>query len=235
MTFMLSSGSAEMRERRQRGNYLLRHGSRQRIGYRARVASEAAYFAKFDRSFRRPVTTSPQAPKRRGARMFGDARRSRQRARFRSREPPLNASETMMRFSKTSATAFALLATTSCGGPPVLCRTVTDCDRLDGKRVQVIGIYRALPHPKGAVRGELEPVMARVDLDGRAGPYLEPFWNKRAARDADEMRKSDGKRVRVTGTYHSLQPRNPADPPNVEAQAMGGACVSDIEELVLAE
>ena len=124
----------------------------------------------------------------------------------------------------------AIVALAACSRPPAsLCRTPAECAAFDGKRVTVVGIYRALPHPKGAVRGESEPILARVDLGSGEGPYLEPFYKPAARRNDGELKRLDGKRVRVTGVYYPEQPRNPADPPY--AAAMGGSCIADIEEL----
>jgi hypothetical protein len=117
--------------------------------------------------------------------------------------------------------------------PAPICRTSAECAALDGKRVTVLGTYRALPHPKGAVRGETEPILARIDVSPGDGPYLEPFWNARAQRDAAELRRFDGKRVHVTGTFHAVQPRDPSSPPY--AEAMGGSCLSDVEGIVPAD
>jgi hypothetical protein len=133
---------------------------------------------------------------------------------------------------KRAILSIAMLAVcAACNRPPAaLCRTPVECQGFDGKRVSVVGVYRALPHPKGAVRGETEPVIARVELaGGKDGPYLEPFWRPAARRDDAELRRLDGKRVRVTGVYHRVQPRNPSDPPY--AEAMGGSCIADIEEI----
>lgn len=130
-----------------------------------------------------------------------------------------------------AALACALLLT-ACTPAATPCRSVAECERLDGRRVSIVGVYRALPHPKGAARGDATPVLARVDLDA-AGPYLEPFWSARAARDAAELRRLDGKRVRVSGVFHKTQPRNPDDPP--QAEAMGGPCLSSVQGLALDE
>jgi hypothetical protein len=89
-----------------------------------------------------------------------------------------------------------------------------------------------LPHPKGAVRGDGKPIYARVDLD-TTGPFLEPFWSRHSERDADELRRLDGKRVRVKGIYHKRMPPNPEDPP--QAEAMGDACLSSVQDLELDE
>jgi hypothetical protein len=128
-------------------------------------------------------------------------------------------------------TLLAILLLVACTRPPANpCRSSTECAGFDGKRVTVVGVYRALPHPKAAVRGETQPVLARVELDADGeGPYLEPFWSPAAARDAAELARLDGQRVRVTGVYYKVQPRNPGDPPY--AAAMGGPCIADIEEL----
>jgi hypothetical protein len=126
----------------------------------------------------------------------------------------------------------ATFALAACRGAPGVCKTTADCGAFDGKRVTVVGIYRALSHPKGEVRGEKEPVMARVDIGSGDGPYLEPFYKSAARRSDVELARFDGKRVRVTGVYYREQPRNPDDPPH--AEAFGGPCIADIEELSLA-
>lgn len=132
------------------------------------------------------------------------------------------------------ATMLAVMALACNRTTPDLCRTSSECGAFDGKRVTIVGVYHALPHPKGAVRGETQHILARVDLDGGSdGPYLEPFWRATAHRDDAELAQLNGQRVRVTGVYHSVQPRNPDDPPH--AAAMGGSCIADVEEITRIE
>jgi hypothetical protein len=67
------------------------------------------------------------------------------------------------------------------------------------------------------------PRAVRIELEDDAGPFLEPFWSKRAIRPQSEIDQYLGKRVRVIGLYHKKMPRNPDDPPY--ASAVGGPCI----------
>jgi hypothetical protein len=98
---------------------------------------------------------------------------------------------------------------------------VADCNARDGARVTVIGVYR---YEAMGPRFEPDvPHAVRVELDDGVGPFLDPYWSKRAVRAPAEIERYLGKRVAVTGRYHKDMPRNPDDPPY--ASAMGGPCV----------
>ena len=58
---------------------------------------------------------------------------------------------------------------------------------------------------------------------------LEPYWHKQAVRPEVEVSRYLGKKVRVTGRYHRVQPKNPDDPPH--ASAMGGPCIYPVESI----
>jgi hypothetical protein len=75
------------------------------------------------------------------------------------------------------------------------------------------------------------PRAVRIELEDDVGPFLEPFWSKRAIRPQSEIDQYLGKRVRVIGLYHKKMPRNPDDPPY--ASAVGGPCI-EVETIALA-
>jgi len=114
---------------------------------------------------------------------------------------------------------------------PPICTTLADCNARDGVRIAVVGVYRHYPDLPGFDYSEA-PRAVRIELDDGLGPFLDPFWSKRALRPQSEIDQHLGRRVRVTGLYHKNMPRNPDDPPY--ASAMGGPCI-EVETIELAD
>lgn len=112
------------------------------------------------------------------------------------------------------------------------CTAIATCDAHDGQDVTVVGVYGLFPDQPGIDYTGV-PRAVRITVDDGVGPFLAPYWHKDAIRPADEVGRFQGKRVRVTGRYHRVQPRNPDDPPH--ASAMGGPCVHPIESIELAD
>ena len=109
------------------------------------------------------------------------------------------------------------------------CTTVAECKGHDGKRVAVVGVYTLHESNPNRKLDDDSPKPVRLVLAGEKGPFLEPFWHKDAVRPKDEVAKYQGKTVRVTGTFHAQQPRDPSAPPH--AAAMGGSCVHPVESI----
>jgi len=105
---------------------------------------------------------------------------------------------------------------------PPICTTLAECNARDGARIAVVGVYRLSPDLPGIDYSEA-PRAVRIELDDGLGPFLDPFWSKRAIRPQSEIDQHLGRRVRVIGVYHKDMPRNPDDPPH--ASAMGGPCI----------
>lgn len=103
-----------------------------------------------------------------------------------------------------------------------ICTTLADCNARDGMRITVVGVYRFYPDQPGIDYSEALRAV-RIELDDGLGPFLDPFWSRRAIRLQSEINQHLGKRVRVIGLYHKDMPRNPDDPPH--ASAMGGPCI----------
>jgi hypothetical protein len=140
---------------------------------------------------------------------------------------------------KLALRAMVLLAGCSAGGPPPptsgdvpRCRTVVECDAHDGDEIEVVGTYRFFPDQPGVDYTGV-PRAVRVELDGGAGPLLEPYWHPDAVRSASETERFLGREVRVRGRYLTQQPRNPDDPP--QASALGGSCIHPVETIELAD
>jgi hypothetical protein len=105
---------------------------------------------------------------------------------------------------------------------PPICTTLADCNARDGTRIAVVGLYQYDLDLPGVDYSEW-PRAVRIALDDGLGPFLDPFWSKRAIRPKSEIDQHLGRRVRVIGLYHKNMPRNPDDPPH--ASAVGGPCI----------
>jgi hypothetical protein len=132
---------------------------------------------------------------------------------------------------RSAATAACALAACSSGGSRErlpICTTVAACAANDGKSVTVVGTYRLYPDLPGFDYTGI-PRAVQIALDDGPGPFLEPYWNQAAIRPDAEVTRYLGKKVRVTGRYYRVQPRNPDDPP--QASAMGGPCIHPVDRI----
>lgn len=109
---------------------------------------------------------------------------------------------------------------------PVTCTTITECRELDGKRVEVLGVYTPwLPGGSGPTHH------IKITLDDSTGPFLEAGHDPRHRRTEAEIRRFSGKRVRVVGTFVRSMPQTKPD----HMQQLAGSCISDIDTLELVE
>jgi hypothetical protein len=104
----------------------------------------------------------------------------------------------------------------------LICTTLADCDARDGLRIAIVGVYRFYPDLAGFDYSKA-PRAVRIELNDGLGPFLEPFWSKRAIRPQSEIHRFLHKRVCVVGYYHKNMPPNRDDPSF--ASGMGGPCI----------
>lgn len=110
------------------------------------------------------------------------------------------------------------------------CATLAECAAHDGQRVHVIGVY-TLHNVMPSRKLDEATAPVRLTLGDGLGPYVAAYWHADAARSATEKATYTGKRVRLTGTFHTKMP--PAPDPRM-AQ-MGGPCVHPVESIALAD
>jgi hypothetical protein len=85
-------------------------------------------------------------------------------------------------------------------------RVAADMRRFEGRAVIAIGAYRAVAMPvKGAVSGGPK-LHAVVQLEDGTDVYIEPLDSRESRRKATELRRFEGRRVRVHGVAHSVMP-----------------------------
>jgi hypothetical protein len=106
------------------------------------------------------------------------------------------------------------------------CRTIAECLRHDGERIDVVGVYTVVD-VSPVRKQDLEARVVRLTLEGEPGPFLEPYWSARAARSPEEISRFQGRSVRVRGTFHGVQPA----PPDARASTFGGSCLENVESL----
>lgn len=115
---------------------------------------------------------------------------------------------------------------------PPHCTTYADCEVHDHQRVEVVGTYRVWAPRPGRAADDPRSRQVRIELDGSAGgPFLEAGDDPRHLRSPEEIVKFRDRRVRVVGTFLRRMPQR--KPP--EAAQLGGACISDVESIELAE
>lgn len=106
--------------------------------------------------------------------------------------------------------------------------TIKELEQKDGQKVEIMGKYQLYnPYPnKKAAGGN---VLVRIVMEGeeKDGPFLGAFWHEQSKRSAEEMKKYEGKQVRVRGIYHQKQPPQP-DAPDFAA-TFGGACIHPVD------
>jgi hypothetical protein len=103
-------------------------------------------------------------------------------------------------------------------------RSRTDVARLDGKRATAAGTYLPIERPvKGVVTTPGPRDHAVLVLEDGSRLYLEPLDSPKSAREPDELRRFDGRRVRVKGVLHKVMPS--------EGQSLIAPCIAAIEEI----
>jgi hypothetical protein len=112
-----------------------------------------------------------------------------------------------------------------------ICTTPSDCNAHDNERIEVVGIY-SIWDPRVGVTSEASRsrhVLVKL-TDTGDGPFLEAGSDKRHKRALEEIERFRDKRVRVIGRFVRWMPQRDDD-----SAQLGGACISDIESITLAE
>ncbi len=103
-------------------------------------------------------------------------------------------------------------------------RSAIELRQLDQQRVVAIGIYRAIARPiKGIQKREAPRDHAVVRLDDDTDVFLESFDARASHRTKSEVKRFDGKRVRVYGIAHALMPSR--------GESLIAPCLTDIVDI----
>lgn len=112
--------------------------------------------------------------------------------------------------------------------PPTCCATREELQANDGKRVVVVGTYKAMRVEMKKQPGK-PPVHAEVLTPG--GPLvIGVYYTAEGRRPADELKKLDGKKVRVTGVLRARTPMQ-TSPDGIPMASMMEPCVSPVESV----
>lgn len=104
--------------------------------------------------------------------------------------------------------------------------SAADMARLDGQQAAVHGIYRPRTLPVKGDDGAGRPQdRAVLELADGSEVWLEPLDAVRSQRPAGELRRCDGRNVRVTGTVHAVMP--------ARGQSLLAPCIADISAVEL--
>ena len=114
---------------------------------------------------------------------------------------------------------------------PAVCTTHEECHAHDGERVEIVGIYTVW-EPRADIPPERSKSrLVKVRFDGASsGPFLAAENAQVYKRSLDEIAQFRGKRVRVIGTFLREIPQR-----NDDSAQLGGACISAIESITVAE
>lgn len=127
----------------------------------------------------------------------------------------------------------ACAGATKRGTLPV-CASSEACRAYDNQRVQIVGEYtlwdpRSMP---AGVASQSRQVRLMFGPE-EGGPFLGAWGRPAHTRSLAEIRRFEGKQVRVTGRFLQTTPLRPrADP---RAASLGGSCIHPVERIVLDE
>jgi hypothetical protein len=107
-------------------------------------------------------------------------------------------------------------------------RAADDLERASGRRGAVVGVYHQVDVRQVAEGPPQYDGHAAIRLEDGVDVFLEPTWSDAALRPADEIERSDGKRVRAVGVVHARAP----EPPEPVA-AIVSPCVAPVEAVEL--
>ncbi|MEM7036672.1 MAG: hypothetical protein AAF570_06805, partial [Bacteroidota bacterium] len=94
-----------------------------------------------------------------------------------------------------------------------------------------IGIYRQYELRKGPrPDGEKKQFHGHVyiELEDNGSVILFPIWDRSCFRDKKEIKRYEGKKVRLVGVIHQQSPNRPGPRP---AQNIMASCLTDLEEI----
>ncbi len=112
---------------------------------------------------------------------------------------------------------------------PMCCQTRDELRASDGKRVTVVGVYRAT-----RIELKRQPDKAKVhaQLETPGGTLvLGVYYNAEGRRPPEELLRFDGKKVRVVGTIN-LRPPTQTSPDGIPMASMIEPCISPVESVV---
>lgn len=112
------------------------------------------------------------------------------------------------------------------------CETMVDCQKFEGKRISVIGIYTVWdPLPKRARDHPPARQVMLIFADGEPGIYLGAWGYPGHFRSLDEIDNFAGKQVCVTGKFLRKMPPHPKA--SEDAESLSGPCIFPVEEIKL--
>lgn len=109
------------------------------------------------------------------------------------------------------------------------CATREELRANDGKRVEVVGTYRAT-RIEMKKQPNKPPVHAQVETPGGM-LVLGVYYNPEGRRPPEELARLDGKKVRVIGTIR-VHPPTQTSPGGVPMATMVEPCLSPVESVV---
>lgn len=110
-----------------------------------------------------------------------------------------------------------------------VCRSLAECKAHDGQRVHVIAVYSVWDPLPDRARNQPPAQQVVLRFGDEEGPYLGAWGHDGHRRSLDEIARFNGKQVRVTGTFRSVMPPHPTDPPH--AASLGGPCIHPVEQI----
>ncbi len=119
---------------------------------------------------------------------------------------------------------------------PVIIQKYKNLSQLEGQTVTIEGIYQLYnPYPSIKALGGRQNLLVRIVLneDEDNALFLEPFWDTKAKRPMEERNSFEGKKVQVTGTFHSKTPLNPKANGEEVVVSFGGSYIYPVAHLEL--
>lgn len=117
-------------------------------------------------------------------------------------------------------------------GEPERCsETFDDVKALDGKRVEIVGVYTTTLVRKGSKSKEDDAHAKTVAVveDNRLTIMIEVYWSPAGTRSDEEIARFSRKRVGVVGTLRAQTPTQTEE--GAPMETMIGPCVTEIERI----
>lgn len=112
---------------------------------------------------------------------------------------------------------------------PACCQTREELRASDGKRVSVVGVYRAT---RIEMKKQPDKPKVHAQLETPGGwLVLGVYYQAEGRRPPDELARLDGKKVKVTGTIR-IRPPVQTSPEGIPMATMLEPCISPVESVV---